>query len=235
MQLVERSHPQRDLLHAQLVPQKQILFGDLRLLFQRADLHFELFDLVVDAHKVFLGALQLALGLLLAVAETGNARRFLKHVAPVGAAGGDDLRDAALADDGIAVAPEAGVHEQGVDVLEAHGLFVDIVLALSTAVIATGEHDLRAVGIEDAGGVVDDERDLRVAHGPALLRAAEDDVLHLAAAQGLGALLAHDPEDRVGDIRFAGAVRPHNGGDVFFKAQARLVREGFEALNLQCL
>ena len=176
-----------------------------------------------------------ALGLFLAVAVAGDARRLFKHVAPVGAAGGDDLGDAALADDGVAVAAEARVHQEGVNVLEAHGLLVDVILALAAAVIAAGQHDLRAVGIEDVGGVVDHERHLRVAHGPALFGAAEDHVLHLAAAQGLGALLAHDPEQGVGDIGFAGAVRPHDGGDVFFKAQARLVREGLEALNLECL
>src|SRR5580765_7479168 len=39
----------------------------------------------------------------------------------------------------------------------------------------------------------------------ARVAAAEDDVLHPLAAQALGALFAHDPRDRVGDVALAAA------------------------------
>ena len=84
------------------------------------------------------------------------------------------------------------------------------------------------------GGVVDYKADLREAKRAALLRAAEYNVLHLAAAQGLRALFAHDPEYGVGYIRLAGAVRPDNGRYVLFKREPGLIREGFETLYLQC-
>ena len=83
-------------------------------------------------------------------------------------------------------------------------------------------------------GVIDDERDLRIAESAALFGAAEDNVLHLAAAQRLGALLTHDPEYGVGYIGFAGAVRPDDRGYILFKGKAGLVREGLEPLNFQC-
>ena len=232
---VQGGHPGGDLCGLEFVAQLQILFGDLCLLLEGAHLQLQLLDLVAQAQQIFLGLFQLALRFLLAVAEARDARRLLEDFAPVGALGGYDLGDSALADNGIAVPAEAGVHQQGVEILEAHALAVYIIFALPAAVVAAGEHDLVIVEIEDASGVVQDQRDLRVAQGAALFGAAEDDILHLAAAQGLGALLAHDPEDGIGDVRFARAVGPDDGGDVLFKAQARLVREGLEALNFECL
>ena len=234
VQLVERAHPGGNFAHAQLVAQDEVALGDLRLLLQRADLQLQLVDLVIDAQQVFLGLLELALGLLLPVAEAGDAGGLLKDLAPVGRLVGDDLGDAALPDDRVAVAAEAGVHQKAVDVLEAHVLAVDRILALAAAVVAAGQHDLRRGAVKNMGGVVDDERDLGKAQSAALLGAAENHVLHLRAAQGLGALLAHDPEDRVGDVGFAGAVGSDNGRDVLFKCEAGLVREGLEPLYFQC-
>ena len=233
-ELVQGCHPGGDLHHAKLIPQDQIALGGLGLGLQRPYLHFQLLDLVADAQQVFLRLLQLVLRLFLAVAVAGDAGGLFKDLPAVGALAGDDLRNAALTDDGIAVPPEAGVHQKTVDILQADRLAVDGILALSAAVIATGKHDLRAFGGEDVGGVIQDQRDLGKAKGAAFFGAAEDHVLHLAAAQSLAALLAHDPEDRVGNIRFAGAVWPHDGSDVFFKADPGLVREGLEALDLQC-
>ena len=234
VQLFQRGHPDGDLADLQLVAQHEIAFGHLGLLAQRADLHFQLLDLVVDAQEVFLRALELALGLLLAVAEARDAGRLLEDLAAVGALGRDDLGDAALADDGIAVPSQAGVHQKAVDVLETHALAVDEILALAAAIVAAGEHDLARVALKDVGGIVDDERDLRVAEPAALLGAAEDHVLHLAAAQRLCALLAHDPQNGVGNVGLSRAVGADDGGDILFEVQARLVREGLEALDLKC-
>ena len=81
--------------------------------------------------------------------------------------------------------------------------------------------------------VVQHQRHLGEAHLIPLLRAAEDDVLHLRAPEALGALLAHDPADGVGNIGFSRAVRAHNGGDILPEVQDGFVREGFKALNFQ--
>ena len=129
MEFVQRGHPGRDLPHFQLVPQGQIALGHLGLLFQGADLQLQLLDLVVDR-------------LLLAVAVARNARGLFKDLAPVGALGRDDLGDAPLADDGVTVAAQTRIHEEGVDILEAHGLAVDEVFTLAAAVVAAGQHDL---------------------------------------------------------------------------------------------
>ena len=84
MQPIEVRHPERYLLFAELVAQNKVLLRRFRLLAQRFDLYFKLRDLIADAQEVVLRAGELALGLVLAVAEAGNARGFFKYLAPVG-------------------------------------------------------------------------------------------------------------------------------------------------------
>ena len=199
---VERDEPQRDLEHAQLIAQQQELLCLFRLLFQRADLPLELVVQVADAVQVFLGRGELALCLLLAVAELGDAGGLLEDLAPVLALERQDLVDAALSDDGIAVAPQTCVHKQLVDVAQAAVLFVEEVFALPRAVIAAGHHDLGELRAEHALGIVQNQRDLGKADRPSLGRAAENDVLHLGAAQRAGRLLAQHPADGVRYIGF---------------------------------
>ena len=78
--------------------------------------------------------------------------------------------------------------------------------------------------------------DFRHAAGSTVARALEDNVLHLAAAQVLDALLAEDPGDGVGNITFAAAVRANDGGDsVSCEDYFGVVGEGFEASNFKAL
>ena len=86
MQLIERRHPCRDFLHPELIAQFKVLLCRLRLLFQRADLHFQLLYLVVYAQEVFLRLFKLALRFLFSVAVAGDTGGFLKDLAPVGRA-----------------------------------------------------------------------------------------------------------------------------------------------------
>ena len=234
-QLLQTLHPQGNFQRALLVPEEEEPPGGLRLLPQGVDLELQLADLVVDAHQIFLGALEAALRLLLAVAELGDARRLLEDLPPVGAAGGEDLVDAALAHDGVALPAQARVHEKLVDVLEPDGLLVDIIFALAAAVVAAGDHDLAAVdGGEHALAVVQHQGHLGEAHGAPLLGAAEDHVLHLVPPEAPGGLLAHDPADGVGDIGFSRAVGAHDGGDALAEIQYGFIRKRLEALDLQC-
>ena len=213
----------------------QIALRRFRLLAQRLHLQLKLGDLIIDAHQIFLRALELALGLLLAVAVLADARRLLEDLAAVVAADGEDLVDLALTDDGIALTTHAGIHEKLVDVLQADGLAVDIVFRLAAAVIAAGHRHLRLVAVEDVLGVVDHQRHLRKAHLAALFGAAEYDILHLGAAKLTAVLLAHDPADGVGDVGLAGAVGADDSGDVLAEIQHRFIGKRLEALNFQSL
>ena len=234
VELVQRRHPGGDLHNAQLVPQNEIALRHLGLGLQRADLHLQLFDFVPNAQEIIFRLFQLPFGLFFPVTEARDACGLLKNLPSVGAAGRDDLPDAALTDNGIAVSAETGIHQEAVDVLQADRFPVDVIFALPAAIIAAGQHDLGAVGVKNMGRVVDDQRDLGKAQGIALLGAAKDHVLHFGAAQRLASLLAHDPQDGVGNIGLSGAVGSNDSGDIFFKCEPGLVREGLETLDLQC-
>ena len=113
----------------------------------------------------------------------------------------------ALPDDHVHLAAEAGVAQQLLHVEQAAGLAVDRVLAAAVAEQGAADRDLGVVDRQRAVGVVDGEGDLGAAERAPGGGAGEDDVLHLAAAEGLGALLAHHPGEGVDDVALAGAVR----------------------------
>src|SRR3546814_11698184 len=76
-------------------------------------------------------------------------------------------------------------------------LAVDRIRAAAVAKERARDRHLAVVDRQRAIAVVERQLDLGTAEGRARRRAREDDVLHLPAAQRLGALLAHDPgEDR---------------------------------------
>ena len=210
--------PDGNLQDAQLVAQQQKPPGCLRLGPQGRDLELQLADFIIDAHQVLLRALETTLRLLLAVAVLGDPCRLLEDLPPVRTAGGQDLVDAALADDGVSLPAQTRVHKQLVDIPQPHGLLINIVFALPAAVVAAGDHHLAAVnGGEDPLAVVQHQRHLGKAHGAALLRAAEDDILHFTAAEAADGLLPHHPADGIGYIGLPGPVGPHNGGNILAK------------------
>ena len=116
-----------------------------------------------------------------------------------------------------------------------HGVAVDRVLGPAVAEHGPRDRDLGVVDRQRAVGVVDGEEHLGPAERRAAGGAGEDDVLHLAAAQALRALLAHDPGDGVDDVGLAGAVGSDDAGDARLEAQRRRRREGLEAAQGQAL
>src|SRR5690606_23742885 len=78
-------------------------------------------------------------------------------------------------------------------------------------------------------GIVQGEGHFAVSHRLSGRAAREDDILHLGAAQQLGALLPQHPANAVGHIALAAAVGPHDGGDARDELQLRTIGEGFEA------
>ena len=153
-QPVQLPQPERHLEHTQFAFEGEILLGLFGLAFERFQLARQLIVEVADAREVFLGRGEAALRLLLANAEFGDAGGLLENFAAVLAFEGEDLVNAALPDARIAVAAEAGVHEQLTDVLEAAVLFAEVVFALARAVVAARHHDFSEGRTENAGGVV---------------------------------------------------------------------------------
>ena len=191
-------------LHAlQFFLQFQVLFCLLRLSLQRLQLQFQLGDLVADAKQVVLGVLQLLLRLLFPVTVLGNARGLLENLPAVAAFQGKYLIDTPLADVGVALLAQAGVHEQLIDIPEPGRLLIDIVFPVTAAVIPAGDHHLVGIIGQRPVGVVQGQGGLGKAYGSPLLGAAEDHVLHFRASQRFGALLAQHPQNGIGNIRLA--------------------------------
>ncbi len=231
--LLQLLQPYRNFQSPQFVTEDEKLLRLFRLSLQGADLELQFVDFVLDAHQVFFGAVQLALCLLLAVAEAGDARCLFKYLPAVGGFDRQNFVDLALADVGIALPAQTGVHEQLVDVPEAGGVAVDKVFALSRAVIPPGDHDLGLFQIKKVALIIQHKRDLREAHALALLGAVKNNVFHLGTPQGLGGLLPHDPADGVGDIGLSRAIGADDSGNILAKGEDGFFREGLKSLDFQ--
>jgi hypothetical protein len=69
--------------------------------------------------------------------------------------------------------------------------------------------------------------------GRAQRGAAEDDVLHLAAAQAFGRALAHHPAQGLDDVGLAAAVGAHDAGEPGPDVELGDVTERFEAADAE--
>ncbi len=241
---------------AHLVPQPCIAARLRRLPLERTLLLLDLEDDVVEPRQVLLRGFELELRRAAPGLVLRDAGGFLDQLAPIGRPRAEDHADLALLDDGVGLGAEARIHHQFVDVPEAALVPVDQVLALTGAEQPAGHlHIARehrrghlgegVVAVRTRPGrrglvahlLLERRRHhhaaqlqpyLRRAGGLAGIGPAEDDVLHLLATQALGALLAEDPGQGIGDVALAAPVGPDDGGDAFVEGELRSVGKGFE-------
>ena len=224
-----------DVQKLQFVAQRQVFARRLALFFERLHARFQFGKDVLDAGEVLPRVLHAALGVQFAGLVLDDARRLLEDLAPVLRAHGEDVVDAALTDEGIALLADARIAEKVHDVAQAAGGAVELVFALAAAVDAAGDFDFGKIHRQRLVLVVERQRHFAKRQAAALLRAVEDDVLHLRAAQRLGALLAQHPAHRIGDVGLAAPVRADNAGDAVFKCHLHAVRKGLEPVEHQFL
>ena len=167
------------------------------------------------------------------MAVFGDTGCLLKDLTAVRTFPGQNLVNTALTDVGIALTAQAGIHKQLVDIPQSGRLAVNIVFAVTAAIIPPGDHNLISVIGKGTVSIVQRQCCLGKAHRRTLLGAAKDHVLHFRATEGLGGLLTHNPQNGVGNIGFAGTVGADDGGNVIAKADQCLIREGLKALNFQ--
>ena len=179
--------------------------------------------------------LELADRFLFALAVFEHTGGFLDECPPVFRPGFQDLVELALADDDVHFAADTGVAQQFLDIHQTATAAVDFVLAGSVAEHPPGDRHLGVFDRQRVVGVVDGDGDLGAAQRRARRGAREDDVLHLAAAQRLGALLPHHPRQRVDDVGLTRPVGSDNCGDARLETQSRRRGEGLEALQRQTL
>ena len=208
---------------------------DRGLASQRFKLTADFGDQIGEPGQVRLGGFELADRLVLAAAVFEHAGGLFDESAADFGGGLQDLVELALPDDDVHLSAHAGVAEQLLDVQQPRGVAVDRVFGTAAAEQCAADGDLGVFDRQHTVGVVDRQRHFGAAQGCASGGAREDDVLHLCATQRLGALLAHDPGQRVHHVRFSGAVGPHDGGDAGLEVQARRRGERLESLQSQAL
>ncbi len=209
-----------------------VAHGLARLALERVHLAGELVDDVLEAGEVLLGGAQAQLRLVAARMQAGNAGGFFQHAAALLGLRLDDLADAALVHQGRRAGAGRGVGEQELDVAGAHLAAVDAIERALVALDPPRDFEvLLAVelGRRAAVAVVDRHRHLGgVARRPAVV-AGEDDVIHVDGAHGLVRGLAHDPAQRLDQVRLAAAVRPDHAGQPRLDQEVGSLDEGLEA------
>ncbi|KZX19958.1 hypothetical protein ACH61_02939 [Rathayibacter tanaceti] len=211
------------------------LAGDLGLAPERLELAPDLAGEIGEAGEVGLHRLELAEGLLFAAAVLEDARRLLDEAAPLLRGRAQHRIELPLPDDHVHLATETGVAQELLNVEQPAAATVDRVLTASVAEQRAGDRHLGVLDREGPVGVVDREGDLRPAERTAGGGAREDDILHLAAAERLGALLPHHPGQRVDDVALARAVGPDDAGDARLEGERGRLSEGLEPLEGQAL
>ncbi len=187
---------------------------------------------VLQAHQVVLGGAQPQLGLVAPRMEAGDAGCFLEQDAALGRLGGDDVADAALADQSVGPRTGRRVGEQQLHVAGPDLLGIDAVGRAAATLDAAADLELfLAVEGRRCGtvGVVEAEDDLGDVARRTVAGAAEDDVVHAAAAHLLGRGFTHHPAQGFHQVRLAAAVRPDDPGQPLFDQEVCRVDEGLEA------
>ena len=161
----------------------------------------------------------------------GDASRLFEETAQFLGLCLDDTRDHPLLDDGVGARPQSRAEEEIDHVAAAHALPIEEIAGFAAA----DDHALdRDLGESPPGaghaavGVVEDELDARARQGLSLVRAVEDHVGHLLAAQGGGAHLAEHPAHGVDHVRFAAAVGPDDAHQRAREHERGRLDEGLE-------
>ncbi len=209
--------------------------GHLGLAAQRFELAPQFGGQIREAGQVRRHRVELAEGFFLTLAMLEHARGFLDERAAILGARLQDLVELALPDDHMHLTADAGVAQQLLDIHQAAAAAVDFVFAGTVAEHPPRDRHLGVLDRQRVVGVVDGDGDFGAAQRGSRRGAGEDDVFHLSAAQGLGALLPHHPRQGVNHVGFAGTVGPDDGGNARLETQSRRRGEGLEALQRQTL
>src|ERR1700675_1075565 len=135
---------------AHLLAQFGVAAGLRGLALQRGELLFDFDEDIVDAREIDPGGFEFgfrepALGLV-----HGDAGSLFDDGAAVHGFRIEDLADAALLDDGVAIGPEAHAHENFLDVAETSHAAIDEIFALAGTIEAAADDDF--AGLERDGG-----------------------------------------------------------------------------------
>ena len=186
---------------------------------ERLELAAHLAGEVGEASEVGLHGLELAHGLFFATPLLENSGGLFNKPATIFGARLQNALESSLPHDHVHLAAKSGVAQQLLQVEETTRLPVDGVLTRSVAKQRATNGDFGVVDGQRTIGVVDGERHLGATQRSARGGTGKDDVFHLSAAKGLGALFTHHPGEGINDVRFSRTVGTHDAGHPFFEGK----------------
>ena len=207
--------------------------GLSRLIFDGAHAFFDFVDDVAEPQEIGVDTLEFAQADLFLRLVLADARGLFEDCSAVLFVRREQDVHLALLDERIGIHPDPGVHEEVADVAKTTTLLVDVVFALAAAVEPPRDTDGLVVSGQHALCVGEGEGGFGIAGRAPGRGAVENDVLHLIATQGLDALFAKDPLDRVDDVALSTAIGPDKGRKPWLKEKFRLICKRLEAANLK--
>ncbi len=176
---------------------------------------------------------QLQLGTVAAALEAPEAGGLLDQLPALLGLRREDRLDPPLRDDRAHRRAEPDVGEKLDDVRAPHVRAVDEVLALATPVQPADDRDLGEVDAwQRAVLVVERELDLAMICPGSGRGSGEEDVVGLLGTQLARGKRPGRPDQRVGDVRLAGPVRPDDDRDARLEADLDRIGERLEAAKL---
>ena len=186
---------------------------------------------VLEPFEVVVRRPQPEFRLVAARMKPGDARGFLQKPPPVGGPGVDQGADLTLVHQRRRSRSRGGVGEQQLDVPRAHLGAVDPVGGAAAALDLAGHLDFVLIvegGGRHAVGIVEKQGNFGDVARRSVGGAAEDHVVHLAAAQFLRRQLAHHPTQGLDEVGLAAAVGADDPGEPGIDPHLGRINEGFE-------
>ena len=221
----------RDLDVEAPVPESPVALRLPLLAGERANLLFYLPDHVLEALQIHPCSIEPARCLTPAVLVLPDPGGFLEKAPPFLGTVREDRIDHPVLNDRVRIRAEPCVPARLLHVPQAASGTVQEVVAAPVPVYrscdlhhAEGERE-RTVLVAELDGNRG-ATDLSAIHAP-----LEDRLLHPRATDRRGALLAQNPPDGIGDVRFPAPVRTHNRSDPFIEGNLGPVGKGLEAVE----
>ena len=231
--LVQFLQPQRNFKIFLFFIHCQVFTRLFRLTLQARNPLFQFADNVGQPHQILFGGGKLTLRFVFAIAEFRDTRNLFQHRAAFVAFAQKNLIDGTLADDGITIPTDTGIHKEFVDIAQARGGFIDEIFTLTAAIIAAGDHHFIIVHTQRVIAVINRQADFGKPLGFTLGSSRKDHIFHLGTAQAFIGLLTQYPADRVGDITFPRTVGSYDRSDPMIKSDADLIGKGLKSLYIQ--
>ncbi len=184
--------------------------------------------------QILFSMIQFAQGFLFLHLELGDPGSFFENDSSVFRLTAQELGDVPLSHDAVAGPPDAGPHEQLLNIPQSTTHIIDVVLTPSITHHPSLDGDFTVGEVDPCRlelfliDISQGEGNFRNAMRLPPIGAIENNVCHFATTQRLGRLLTQYPTDRISDIGLPTSVGTHDRRDTGFKVQGSLVRKRFE-------